>query len=85
MGTESYSEYEGGGVMPNTVFPKGQEALTAKDKLRLQSITGQEIDPSVAPNPYHWYGGVTPDTIPEDTRDRDLKAAERDRYRESPY
>lgn len=50
------SEYGGGGVMPNTVFPKGTEALTASDKLRLQSITGQEEDSRAAPDPGFWYG-----------------------------
>lgn len=56
----SYSEYGGEGVMPNTVFPKGTEALTAADKLRLQSITGQETDSNAPVDPYFWQGGVEP-------------------------
>lgn len=80
-----YSEYEGGGVMPNTVFPSGSEALTPSDILRLQSITGQELDARVAPNPYHWVGGepaADADVLPAD---RIKYAAEKDRYREMPY
>lgn len=50
------SEFDGGGVMPNTVHPKGTEALTASDKLRLQSITGQETDSRATPDPGFWYG-----------------------------
>ena len=57
----SFSEYEGGGVLPNTVFPKGRGALTPSDKLRLQSLTGQEDDPFAPPDPYFWHGNVAPD------------------------
>jgi len=85
------SEYEGRGTMPNTVFPKGNDALTPADKLRLQSLTGQEEDSRAPVDPYHWFGGIGPDTQAEET-DRIAKAsaaellarAERDRYRESP-
>lgn len=56
MPNPSRSEYEGGGVMPNTVFPMGSEALTASDKLRLQSITGQEEDSRATPDPGFWVG-----------------------------
>lgn len=52
------SEFEGRGLLRSTVFPKGPEALTAHDKLRLQSITGQEEDPLAEPDPYFWQGGV---------------------------
>lgn len=83
--TTGHSEFEGGGVMPNTVFPKGPDALTAGDKLRLQSITGQEEDAHVAPNPYHWYGGVRPEPVEPPVSDRVKYAAEKDRYRELPY
>lgn len=58
------SEYEGRGTLDNTLFPKGAEALTASDKLRLQSITGQEDDPLAEPDPYHWQGNVPPDQQP---------------------
>lgn len=76
------SEFEGGGVMPNTVFPKGPEALTASDKLRLQSITGQEEDSKAPPDPYHWYGNQKPDPIDESRVKERRKAIEdRDRYR----
>lgn len=86
-----HSEYDGGGVMPNTVYPKGSDALTPSDKLRLQSITGQETDPNAPVDPYHWYGNVAPDpAIVEDARrarlqrERDLERREVDRYRETP-
>lgn len=85
------SEYEGRGTMPNTVFPKGSDALTPADKLRLQSLTGQEEDSRAPVNPYHWFGGIGPDTKAEEA-DRIAKATaaqaldmdERNRYRESP-
>jgi hypothetical protein len=86
-----HSEYDGGGVMPNTVYPKGADALTAADKLRLQSITGQETDPNAPVDPYHWYGNVAPDpAIVENNRRAKVEKAraterrEVDRYRESP-
>lgn len=60
MGVDSWSEFNGDGVMPNTVFPKGSEALTPADKLRLQSLTGQEVDSRAIVDPYHWYGNVGP-------------------------
>ena len=80
-----YSEFEGGGVMPNTVFPMGEEALTASDKLRLQSITGQETDSRAAPNPYHWIGGMKQDPELKPVPDTIKYAEEADRYRENPY
>lgn len=75
------SEYGGMGVMPNTVFPKGSDALTASDKLRLQSLTGQEEDSRAPVDPYHWYGNVE---LPE-IEPFDEVAALRDpgRYRET--
>lgn len=86
-----HSEYEGGGVMPNTVFPKGSDALTPADKLRLQSITGQETDPQAPVDPYHWYGNVKPDEASVEAdraakqeRTRALAQREADRYRETP-
>lgn len=86
-----HSEYDGGGVMPNTVYPKGSEALTPADKLRLQSITGQETDSRAPVDPYHWYGNVRPDdSIVEndrrarEDRARELAQREAERYRETP-
>lgn len=85
------SEYEGGGVMPNTVFPKGEEALTAADKLRLQSLTGQETDSRAGVNLGHWYGNSDFDeTKPayelkeHDALVRQTEREERNRYRETP-
>ena len=76
------SEYEGGGVMPNTVFPKGTDALTPADKLRLQSITGQEVDSKAPPDPYFWWGNVAPDPIDRsDARAREQALRDADRYR----
>lgn len=92
MGVEDRSEFEGGGLMPNTVFPKGTEALTPSDKLRLQSITGQETDSRAQVDPYFWYGNVRPD--PEEERiartvrqqkERAFRREESRRYRETPY
>ncbi|MCA1800483.1 MAG: hypothetical protein LC687_05030 [Actinobacteria bacterium] len=59
------SEYEGRGPLDNTLFPKGPEALNAHDKLRLQSLTGQEEDPLAPRDPYFWQGGVdAPEPLP---------------------
>lgn len=78
---ESRSEFEGGGVLDNTIFPKGADALTASDKLRLQSITGQEADPLAPPDPYHWYGNQAPE-LPDDgpRRAREERLRDRNRY-----
>lgn len=92
MGVEDRSEFDGGGVMPNTVYPKGTEALTNSDKLRLQSLTGQETDSRAPVDPYHWTGGIKPDPQAErqikaerQRKNRVLLQQERNRYRESPY
>jgi len=92
MGVEDHSEYDGGGVMPNTVHPKGTDALTASDRLRLQSLTGQEEDSRAPVDPYHWYGGQRPDPraaeadrYAREERQRQIRQAEADRYRETPY
>lgn len=86
------SEYGGGGVMPNTVFPKGSEALTASDKLRLQSITGQEEDSRAPVDPWFWQGGdysstalddVEADRRAHERRNSQLRREESRRYRES--
>lgn len=90
-GVESRSEFEGGGLMPNTVFPKGTDALTASDKLRLQSITGQEEDSHAQVNPYHWYGNTVPDATLERqqkmTKNQERRVRQRSesrRYNETP-
>jgi hypothetical protein len=77
------SEFEGGGVMPNTVFPKGTDALTASDKLRLQSITGQEVDSRAPRDPYFWQGGVRPQPPAKKPTEEEL-LRDPGRYRESP-
>lgn len=77
---ENRSEFEGGGVQDNTIFPKGADALTPSDKLRLQSITGQESDPLAPPDQYHWYGNQAPE-IPDTSARRAREEALRDRSR----
>lgn len=86
------SEYDGGGVMPNTVYPKGNDALTASDKLRLQSITGQEEDSRAPVDPWFWQGGqYSPDALNDAESDRrarerrnnQLRREEARRYRET--
>lgn len=84
------SEFEGGGVMPNTVFPKGTEALTASDKLRLGYLTGQEEDSRATLDPGVWYGNnyfdVNEVERPDPQRLRreaELRRQERGRYRET--
>lgn len=57
------SEYEGRGTLNNTLFPKGADALTPSDKLRLQSLTGQEDDPLAEPEGYFWNGNVPPEPV----------------------
>ena len=58
-----FSEYEGGGTLDNLGFPKGSDALDAHDKLRLQSLTGQETNPKSSLDSYHWYGNVAPSEL----------------------
>lgn len=86
------SEYDGGGVMPNTVYPKGSDALTASDKLRLQSLTGQEDDANAPVDPWFWQGGdysstaldgVEADRRARERRNSQLRREESRRYRES--
>lgn len=90
-GVEDHSEFDGGGVMPNTVYPKGPEALTNSDKLRLQSLTGQDTDSCAPVDPWHWVGGHLPDPgadrqqkLMSRQKDRRIAQQKRDRYRESP-
>lgn len=92
---DGHSEFDGGGVMPNTVHPKGNDALTASDKLRLQSITGQEEDSRAPVDPYFWQGNVAPndaaaklDRAAREANERRVYREEANRYREtrdSPY
>jgi hypothetical protein len=91
---DDHSEFEGGGLMPNTVFPKGTEALTASDQLRLQSITGQETDSRAPVDPWFWNGGqyspraldgVEADRRVRQQRNSQLRREASDRYKESPY
>lgn len=91
MGVEDRSEFDGGGVMPNTIYPKGTEALTASDKLRLQSITGQEEDSRAPVDPYFWHGNVRPDpnkermlAIERKQAEQQRRRSEANRYKESP-
>lgn len=77
--------------MPNTVFPKGTEALNAHDKLRLQSITGQETDSRAPVNLGHWYGNDDFDESEplhtyeeQEAIQRRLASEERARYKETP-
>lgn len=90
-GVEGRSEYGGGGVMPNTVYPKGTEALTASDKLRLLSITGQTEDSRAKPDPGFWLGNNYFDPnekpVPDSQRilrERELARREQQRYKETP-
>lgn len=57
------SEYGGNGVLESTIYPKGPDALTNGDKLRLMSLTGQEVDPKAPLDPYFWYGNVAPEEV----------------------
>jgi len=87
----SPSEYEGGGVQSNTIYPKGADALTPEDKLRLLSITGQTEDPNATPDPGYWYGNdyfdpdapeyIDPERL---AKERELARQESGRYRETP-
>jgi len=90
-GVDDHSEFDGGGVMPNTVFPKGSEALTPGDKLRLQSLTGQEIDSRAPIDPAFWHGAQMPDPRPAEMDRRArlrqqavMRRQERLRYKETP-
>lgn len=56
------SEFEGGGVLPgSTIFPKGPAALTNDDRLRMDSRTGQTVDPNAPYDPWHWLGFQAPE------------------------
>jgi hypothetical protein len=89
-GVDDHSEFEGGGVMPNTVFPKSPEYLSNSEKLRLDAITGQHEDGRAPVNPFHWTGNSIPDPAIEAQAMRERQAQARAirqqakaRYRES--
>ncbi|AVR56906.1 hypothetical protein PBI_TRISCUIT_33 [Microbacterium phage Triscuit] len=91
MDMSDRTEFQGGGVMPNGVFPKGSDALTPSDKLMLQSRTGQEVDSRAPLDPGFWYGNSNFDPNMKAPVDRDRIRRERQarreegrRYRESP-
>lgn len=73
-GVDDHTEFNGGGVMPNTVFPKSPEFLTNGEKLRLDAITGQHEDSHAPVNPYHWNGVDVPDPQAEISAQRRLNA-----------
>ncbi len=82
-----HSEFNGGGVQPNTLFPKELENMSIAERLRLQSITGQDNDPKALPDPAFWHGDQVqdPEMIAklaqiERQADRQRERIERDRY-----
>lgn len=77
-----YSEYDGAGVMPNTIYPKGEEALSPADKFRLEAMTGQDQDSRAPVDPFHWYGNVAPAEAEPGPTDAE-KFFDPDRYRET--
>lgn len=85
------TEYQGGGVMPNTIFPKGNDALTPSDKLRLGYITGQDTDSRAQPDPGVFYGNQyfdlnerrRPDPA-RVARERRVRREESRRYKQTP-
>lgn len=90
-GVDEFSEFDGGGVMPNTIFPKGSDALTPGEKLRLQSLTGQENDSRAPLDPAFWNGATMPDPRPAEmdrrAREREEAARRRQelrRYKQTP-
>lgn len=56
MTTQDYSEFDGAGVLPSTIHPKGGDALTAGEKLRLGYLTGQDQTPNAPLDPGVWNG-----------------------------
>lgn len=86
-----FTEYDGGGVMPNTVHPKGKDALTNGDKLRLMSTTGQMEDSQAAVDPGFWVGNEYFDTTKpaytyndQAARLRQRNADQAARYKQTP-
>lgn len=89
-----FSEYDGGGVMPSTVHPKPERALTNDERLRLQSLTGQETDTNAPLDPGFWHGNsfFDPNKVPkadenyarqEAKRQRNQARDDRLRYRDT--
>lgn len=88
---DGFTEFGGNGVMPNTVFPKGEDALKPGDKLRLQSITGQGVDSQAGVNLGHWYGNLDFDETKPAFTIKDQEALQKEsamenlaRYKETP-
>lgn len=93
-GVESHSEFEGGGVMPNSVFPKGTKALTSNDRDRLDKITGQTEDSRAPVDPWHWQGGTYDPNYDREMKreaeerrrkEQQLRRESQQRYRETQY
>jgi hypothetical protein len=56
----------------STVFPKGPDALTNGDRLRMDSLTGQDKDPKAPRAPWHWIGYVDPPVIVAGPREEEI-------------
>jgi hypothetical protein len=85
------TEFQGGGVMPNGVFPKGNDALTPSDKFLLGYTTGQEEDSRAKVDPGVFYGNEYFDPNEKRPVDRErlrreqqIRRREARRYRETP-
>lgn len=78
------SEYGGGGVMPNGIFPQedGVE-LSPSDQLMLMSATGSTTDSHAPVDPYYWHGNVKPATVVKKPKPKRITEAQR--YKESQY
>lgn len=91
-GVYGHSEFSGGGPMPNGVFPKGREALTNGDRLRLGYSTGVEDDAKSFVKPHQFYGHpeITRQEFEQvmrqfEERERQLQRDEEQRYRRNRY
>jgi hypothetical protein len=89
---EDHTEYNGGGVMRNSVFPKEPEALTNGERLRLGYTTGREDNAHSIPRPHQFYGNqeITRQTVQQallsiQRREDQIRQQESRRYRELPY
>ena len=87
MTDQSRSEFDGGGVMPSTVHPKPEEALTNGDRLRLMSLTGQETDTNASLDPGFWQGNAyfDPTKRVEESQDQKRRRAELRRQESGRY
>lgn len=86
---DDFSEFEGGGVMPNGVFPRA--IPNASDQLRLMSTTGQTEDTSARRNHWFFLGQDRDDILSliQGEHEREVTAREMEedavrRYRQSP-